>query len=295
MPPNLPLLSLLSPQNVIFGDFPLIPGALGLGSWLSGGVWSWQAARSHYYIFCFLTLPPLFTVSPQQDSRLFTLGTCKDTGREEDTSLPQSQRQHWKWDRCPHCQRGNELHPSSAAFPGCLWEVLGSPSQDVGLVCTRCVFWGKAHFPPVFLSPWRLRERGISQGHRAIASPTPQARAALGCEGWLQPGCGCKYLFQILPEPISPMAALPSLAVDHARISESPCRPLQQHPDVSFHFTIRSVQPRPSHGMFGHLLKEVTLGTPPVGSSIIWATPSAPPSLPSPPRPITSPQRESRE
>lgn len=203
MPPNLPLLSLLSPQNVIFGDFPLIPGALGLGSWLSGGVWSWQAARSHYYIFCFLTLPPLFTVSPQQDSRLFTLGTCKDTGREEDTSLPQSQRQHWKWDRCPHCQRGNELHPSSAAFPGCLWEVLGSPSQDVGLVCTRCVFWGKAHFPPVFLSPWRLRERGISQGHRAIASPTPQARAALGCEGWLQPGCGCKYLCQILPEPIS--------------------------------------------------------------------------------------------
>lgn len=75
---------------------------------------------------------------------------------------------------------GDEWRPSPAAFPGCSREVLGSPSQDAGLVCTRCAFWGKAHFPSSFPLPVEAEGAGNFTRAPSHRQPNPTSPGSSG-------------------------------------------------------------------------------------------------------------------
>jgi len=181
-----------------------MPGAAGLGLRLqvrllgsaeAVGVGGQPGAAILFFFFFFLTLPPVFTVSPQQDSRLRGVHLGDPQGHASCQEGGGHQLLFTSLELAPKVEQligGVSCVCSQLHSPG----ALGSPSLAAGLVCRRRVFCftlGKdTIFPPVSVSPWQLRERGISQGHRAIANPTPQAWAAPGLSAmapawlWLQ-------------------------------------------------------------------------------------------------------------
>lgn len=175
MPPDLPLLSPLSPQKCHFWGFPINSRCSRAGLVAQWRHLELAGSQEPLLYFLFSNTPTTIYSVPTAGQPAVDLGDLQGHQEGGGHHLLQSQRQPWSWDRSLipllSVHGGNELHPSSAAFPGCLWEVLGSPSQDAGLVCTRCVFWGKAHFPPSF--PFPVEAEGEGNFTRAPSHPQP--------------------------------------------------------------------------------------------------------------------------